>query len=94
MSEFGRRVKANKNEGTDHGYGNVMWVLGGNIKGGNIYGKWPGLANDQLNKGVDLDITTDYRTVLSEILSKRMGQKDISSVFPKFNYKNPLGIIS
>jgi len=94
MSEFGRRVKANKNEGTDHGYGNVMWVIGGNVKGGNIYGKWPGLANDQLNKGVDLDITTDYRTVLSEILSKRMKQKDISTIFPKFSYKTPLGIIS
>jgi len=92
MSEFGRRVKANKNGGTDHGYGNVMWTLGGNINGGNIYGKWPGLANDQLNKKVDLEITTDYRTVLAELMQKRMKQNDVASIFPKFNYKKSLGI--
>ena len=92
MSEFGRRVKANKNGGTDHGYGNVMWTLGGNVNGGNIYGKWPGLANDQLNKKVDLEITTDYRTVLAELMQKRMKQNDVSSIFPKFNYKKSLGI--
>ncbi len=94
MSEFGRRVKANNNGGTDHGYGNVMWALGGNVNGGNIYGKWPGLANDQLNKKVDLEITTDYRTVLAELMQKRMKRKDIANIFPKFNYKKSLGIFN
>ncbi|MFK7899533.1 MAG: DUF1501 domain-containing protein [Cyclobacteriaceae bacterium] len=92
MSEFGRRVKGNNNGGTDHGYGNVMWALGGNVNGGEVYGKWPGLANEQLDKGVDLSITTDYRMVLSEVMTKRMKQNDLATIFPKFDYDNPLGV--
>lgn len=94
MTEFGRRLKANKSGGTDHGYGSVMMVLGGNVNGGNMYGSWPGLANEQLDNGVDLAVTTDYRTVLSEIMVKRNLVKDPQVIFPKFNdYKGGLGII-
>ncbi|WP_052430187.1 DUF1501 domain-containing protein [Sporocytophaga myxococcoides] len=94
MTEFGRRLKANKSGGTDHGHGSVMMVLGGNVNGGNMYGSWPGLANEQLDNGVDLAVTTDYRTVLSEIMVKRNLVKDPQMIFPKFNeYKGGLGII-
>ncbi len=93
MSEFGRRLKANKNGGTDHGHGGAMMVLGGNVKGGKLYGKWPGLTNEQLDKGVDLAVTTDYRTVLTEILMKRNLINDYSKIFPKFDSYSPIGII-
>ena len=93
MSEFGRRLKANKNGGTDHGHGGAMMVLGGNVKGGKMYGKWPGLANEQLDKGVDLAITTDYRTVLTEILMKRKLVEEYNKIFPKFEGFTPLGIL-
>ncbi len=93
MSEFGRRLKANKSNGTDHGHGGVALALGGNVNGGKIYGKWPGLATEQLDKRVDLDVTTDYRTVLSEVLRKRMGSRKIDQIFPGFNNYNPLGFV-
>jgi uncharacterized protein (DUF1501 family) len=79
MSEFGRRLKSNASSGTDHGYGGLMMVLGGNVNGGKMYGQWPGLEDGQLNRGVDLEITTDYRAVLAEIIS----QKDRkNTIFP------------
>jgi uncharacterized protein (DUF1501 family) len=93
MSEFGRRLKPNKNGGTDHGHGGLMMVLGGNVNGGNIYGKWPGLANEQLDNGVDLAVTTDYRTVLAEILQKRNLVNSVSDIFPKFQMTAGLGIV-
>lgn len=93
MTEFGRRLKANKSGGTDHGYGGLMMVLGGHVNGGNMYGKWPGLANEQLDKGVDLAITTDYRNVLSEILMKRKLATAPQNIFPKFESFQPMGII-
>jgi uncharacterized protein (DUF1501 family) len=93
MSEFGRRLKENKNGGTDHGHGGVMMVLGKNVKGGKMYGKWPGLENENLDKGVDLAITTDYRSVLAEILLNRKLVKEHKDIFPKFDKYNPLGII-
>jgi uncharacterized protein (DUF1501 family) len=93
MTEFGRRLKANKNGGTDHGHGSVMMVLGGNVNGGKMYGKWPGLANEELDNGVDLAVTTDYRTVLSEILINRNLAKDSKIIFPKFENYSGLGII-
>ncbi|MEH2002442.1 MAG: DUF1501 domain-containing protein [Nostoc sp.] len=68
MSEFGRTVKQNDNGGTDHGHGNVMWVLGGKIRGGKVYGEWPGLSTAQLYQGRDLAITTDFRDVISAVL--------------------------
>ena len=93
MSEFGRRLKANNNGGTDHGYGNIMWALGADVKGGKLYGTWPGLSNEQLNKGLDLEITTDYRQVLSEIISKN---KNINAtyLFPDFKTEGKkIGIV-
>ena len=74
MSEFGRTVKENGNRGTDHGHANVMLVLGGSVKGGRVYGQWPGLEREQLYEGRDLDVTTDFRTVLSELVTRRIRQ--------------------
>jgi uncharacterized protein (DUF1501 family) len=84
MSEFGRRLRENANHGTDHGHGNVMFVLGGNVNGGQVYGNWPGLANNQLYQSTDLAVTTDYRRVLSEIVTKRLGNPNLSAVFPGY----------
>ena len=82
MSEFGRRLKSNESGGTDHGHGNAMFVLGQGINGGQMHGRWPGLENDVLDTGADLAITTDYRDVLGEILTKRMGINDVTAIFP------------
>ena len=90
MSEFGRRVEENASQGTDHGHGNAMFVLGAGINGGKVYGDWPGLAKDSLDDG-DLAITTDYRDVLSEILSKRLLNSKIAKIFPDYEI-NSLGI--
>jgi uncharacterized protein (DUF1501 family) len=84
MSEFGRTAKENGNRGTDHGHANCMFVMGGDVKGGRVYGKWPGLDDHQLNEGRDLALTTDFRAVVSEILTKHMGVKDLAPVFPRF----------
>jgi uncharacterized protein (DUF1501 family) len=92
-SEFGRRLKSNQSGGTDHGHGGVNMVLGGGVKGGRIYGDWKGLANEHLDHGADLAVTTDYRSVLSEVLSKRMGLAETKAIFPDFEMKNPLGIV-
>lgn len=93
MSEFGRRLKSNDSGGTDHGHGNAMMVLGGQVNGGNIYGHWPGLANENLDNQVDLAVTTDYRAVLGEIITKSFNQNNISKVFPGFSQPKSLGII-
>lgn len=93
QSEFGRRLKENANQGTDHGTGNVMLVLGGRVNGG-IYGAWPGLANDQLFDGADLAATVDYRQILSEILIRRLANPRLGEVFPKYAGYQPLGIVS
>src|ERR1700686_5212012 len=85
MSEFGRTAKENGNRGTDHGHANCMFVMGGDVKGGKVYGRWPGLNEGQLNEGRDLALTTDFRSVLGEILHKHNGVKDLASVFPGFN---------
>ena len=84
MSEFGRTAKENGNRGTDHGHANCMFVMGGGVKGGRVYGEWPGLAEHQLNEGRDLALTTDFRTVVGEILAKHLGVKDLAAVFPGF----------
>jgi len=84
MSEFGRTAKENGNRGTDHGHANCMFVMGGDVKGGHVYGKWPGLEEHQLNEGRDLALTTDFRTVVGEILTKHLGVKDLAAVFPGF----------
>ncbi|WP_263417661.1 DUF1501 domain-containing protein [Terriglobus albidus] len=85
MSEFGRTARQNGTGGTDHGHGNVMFVLGGTVKGGKVYGKWPGLENEQLNEGRDLAVTTDFRRVLGEAAYKTLGAKDLKLVFPNAN---------
>ncbi len=80
LSEFGRRVQENANYGLDHGYGNVMFLMGAGVKGGQYYGRWPGLSNDLDS---DLLVTTDYRSVLAEVVSTRFGVST-ASVFPQF----------
>jgi len=82
MSEFGRTVRQNGTGGTDHGHANVMFVLGGQVKGGKVYGKWPGLADEQLNDGRDLTVTTDFRNVLGEVASKTLGSTNLDIIFP------------
>ena len=87
ISEFGRRVKENANYGLDHGHGNVMFVLGAGVKGG-YRGTWPGLV-DSLD--ADLAVTTDYRSVLAELVSKRLG-RSVAQVFPGFT-PAPVGAV-
>jgi uncharacterized protein (DUF1501 family) len=82
MSEFGRTAHENGTGGTDHGHANAMFVLGGQVKGGKVYGKWPGLDNDQLNEGRDLALTTDYRQVLGEVVTHSLGAENLEVVFP------------
>ena len=92
MTEFGRRLQENTSQGTDHGSASGMLVLSGNVKGGKLYGTWPGLATSQLTTG-DLTVTTDYRQVLAEILSTRHGEKNLAKVFPTIKY-SPLGFMN
>lgn len=82
MSEFGRTARQNGTGGTDHGHGNVMFVLGGQVKGGKVYGKWPGLAPEQLYQNRDLAVTTDFRQVLGEAAYKTLGAANLDRVFP------------
>ncbi len=92
MSEFGRAVAENGNRGTDHGHGNAMMVIGGGVRGGKVYGRWPGLAREQRHEGRDLAITTDFRAVFSEVVSGHLGLKDTKNVFPGFSGSAPLGL--
>ena len=94
MSEFGRTVKENGDRGTDHGHANVMFVMGGAVRGGRVYGEWPGLEREQLYEGRDLNVTTDFRAVLSELVLKQMGNREIASVFPGFSSGGTRGILS
>ncbi len=84
MTEFGRRVGENSGLGTDHGRASVLFTLGGGINGGRVYGKWPGLHDDQLEPPGDLRVTTDYRTVLAEIIARRLAASPahVASIFP------------
>jgi uncharacterized protein (DUF1501 family) len=91
LSEFGRRVAQNGSNGLDHGHGNAVLLLGGGVNGGKVYGRWPGLAPTHLVAG-DLAGTTDYRTVLAEILQRRCQLGSVSGVFPGFQY-SPLGVV-
>jgi uncharacterized protein (DUF1501 family) len=93
MSEFGRTAEENGNNGTDHGHGSVMFVLGGPVRGGKIYGKWPGLEKEQLFEGRDLAVTTDFRAVLGEVVSGHLGQKNLAQVFPGYVCPQPMGLL-
>jgi uncharacterized protein (DUF1501 family) len=84
MSEFGRTVRENGNRGTDHGHANAMFVVGNSIRGGKVYGDWPGLKNDQLYEGRDLTLTTDFRDVFGEIAYKHLGAANLKSIFPGY----------
>src|SRR5258708_7311133 len=85
MSEFGRTAGENGNRGNDHGHANVMFVLGGPVKGGKVYGCWPGLDQSQLYEGRDLPLTTDFRQVLGEVAARHLGNKNLNEVFPAYN---------
>jgi len=93
MSEFGRTAHENGNAGTDHGHGDVMMVLGGPVRGGKVYGRWPGLAAEQLNEGRDLAVSTDFRAVLGELVRGHLGQTNLAQVFPGFEPGEPLGLL-
>src|SRR4051812_42246874 len=95
MSEFGRTARENGNRGTDHGHANVMFVMGGPVKGGKVYGRWPGLDQSQLHEGRDLAVTTDFRTILGEIVHRHLGNSSLHQVFPGFENspKKFLGIL-
>jgi len=93
MSEFGRTVEENGAGGTDHGHGSMMMVLGGPVQGGKVYGEWPGLEKEKLFEGRDLAVTTDFRTVLSELVRGHLGQSDLSQVFPGFQAGASLGLL-
>jgi uncharacterized protein (DUF1501 family) len=84
VSEFGRTVRENGNRGTDHGHANVMLLVGGGVKGGKVYGRWPGLDSSHLYENRDLAVTTDFRDVFAEVLSKRLGIVDMTAVFPGY----------
>jgi len=84
MSEFGRTVRENGNRGTDHGHANAMFVVGNSVRGGKVYGDWPGLKSDQLYEGRDLALTTDFRDVFGEIAVKHLGTNKLQTIFPGY----------
>ncbi len=84
MSEFGRTVRENGSRGTDHGHANAMFVVGNNVRGGKVYGDWPGLKTDQLYEGRDLALTTDFRDVFGELAQKHLGTSNLANVFPGY----------
>jgi uncharacterized protein (DUF1501 family) len=85
MSEFGRTARENGNRGTDHGHANAMFIMGGPVKGGRVYGHWPGLGQSQLYEGRDLAVTTDFRRVLGEAVYQHLGNRALEQVFPGFD---------
>jgi uncharacterized protein (DUF1501 family) len=85
MSEFGRTAHQNGNGGTDHGHATAMFVIGGDVKGRKVFGRWPGLEREQLNEGRDLALTTDFRSVFSEVAFKHLGAAKMDAVFPGFS---------
>jgi uncharacterized protein (DUF1501 family) len=92
LTEFGRRVEENGSGGTDHGHGQAVLLLGGGVRGGQVHGQWPGLAPGALVDG-DLAATTEYRTILAEILEKRCGAGSVASIFPGIGSQRP-GVVN
>jgi uncharacterized protein (DUF1501 family) len=93
MSEFGRTVAENGNRGTDHGHATAMLVLGGGVRGGRVYGRWPGLDRHQLFEGRDLAVTTDFRNLFSEIATRHLSVP-AAPIFPGFKPTQQLGILA
>jgi uncharacterized protein (DUF1501 family) len=93
MSEFGRAIVENGNRGTDHGHGNAMMIIGGPVRGRKVFGRWPGLAREQRYEGRDLSVTTDFRTVFSEVVRGHLGLTDTRTVFPGFAAPTTLGVV-
>ena len=95
MTEFGRTAKENGNRGTDHGHASVMFALGGTVKGGKVYGKWPGLKTNELYEGRDLALTTDFRDVFAELAKNHLGASNINTIFPGYqaNTANFKGLV-
>ena len=85
LTEFGRTVRENGNRGTDHGHASVSFVMGGGVRGGKVHGRWPGLGTDQLYEGRDLAVTTDFRDLLGELLTRHVGASDLGRVFPDYS---------
>ena len=94
MSEFGRTAKENGNRGTDHGHANVMFAFGGAIRGGKVYGQWPGMAPEQLYENRDLAVTTDFRDVLGELVARHLGNGQLAGVFPGYTQPKFRGLIA
>ena len=94
MSQFGRTARENGNRGTDHGHANVMFALGGGVKGGRVHGQWPGLQPEQLHEGRDLAVTTDFRNVLHEVVTAQLAPVDGTRIFPGYFPTKRLGIFS
>jgi uncharacterized protein (DUF1501 family) len=92
MSEFGRRAYENASHGTDHGHGGVMFLLGGGVAGGKVYGKYPTLAPDKLVGLGDMAATSDYRDIFAEVLTKWLGNTDLTNIFPGY-LPNDLGVL-
>ena len=92
MSEFGRTVKENGTGGTDHGHGTAMMIIGGNVQGGKVYGRWPGLSPESRYEGRDLAVTTDFRSVFGEVLNGHLGPADLSQIFPGFTAPPKMGM--
>jgi uncharacterized protein (DUF1501 family) len=93
MSEFGRMVRQNGNGGTDHGHAGAMFVIGGSVQGHRVHGRWPGLAREQLHEGRDLALTTDFRSVFSEIVVRHLGAPGADAVFPGFSGPARVGVL-
>jgi uncharacterized protein (DUF1501 family) len=95
MSEFGRTVRQNGSGGTDHGHAGALFVIGGDVKGGKVHGRWPGLEPEQLHEGRDLALTTDFRSVFSEVAAKHLGATKMDVMFPGFEAgaKDWLGVL-
>jgi uncharacterized protein (DUF1501 family) len=94
MSEFGRMARQNGNGGTDHGHAGALFVIGGNVRGGAVHGRWPGLAREQLYEGRDLALTTDFRSVFAEVVTRHLGSAQPETLFPGFDARqNWLGVL-
>jgi uncharacterized protein (DUF1501 family) len=94
MSEFGRTVAENGNRGTDHGHATAMLLLGGGVRGGKVYGRWPGLARERLYEGRDLAVTTDFRALFAEVAGRHLGIARPATLFPGWTGAAPLGVMS